>query len=68
MKLIYDPEADLIYIDLSANPGIDSHEISDGVDVDAGGNPVDIDHASQKLNLTTLETVALPGATTKMTA
>ncbi len=64
MKLHYYPETDSLYIELNPNPSADSREIADGLvlDVDAEGNPVgiDVDHASQKLDLGTLETVALP--------
>ena len=64
MKLHYYPETDSLYIELNPNPSADSREIADGLvlDVDAEGNPVgiDVDHASQKLDLMTLETVALP--------
>lgn len=69
MKLHYYPETDSLYIELNPRPGADSREISAGVvlDVDADGNPVglDIDRASQLLDLTSLETVALPAATTR---
>ena len=72
MKLHYDPETDSLYIELNPNAGADSQEIADGVvlDIDADGNPVgiDIEYASRKLDLSTLETVALPTLTTKMTA
>jgi len=64
VKLHYYPETDSLYIELNPNPSADSREIADGLvlDVDAEGNPVgiDVDHASQKLDLMTLETVALP--------
>ena len=69
MKLHYYPETDSLYIELNPRPSADSWEISAGVvlDVDADGNPVglDIDRASQLLDLTSLETVALPAATTQ---
>ena len=69
MKLHYYPETDSLYIDLKNKPGVDSREISDGVviDFDAEGNIVgiDIDHASQKLDLKTLETESLPAVTVK---
>jgi uncharacterized protein YuzE len=43
-------------------------EVSDGIilDVDADGNPVgiDIDGASQRLDLSTLELIAFPGGMT----
>ena len=64
MKLHYYPETDSLYIDLNAKPSEDSQEIADGlvVDFDADGNIVgiDIDNASQKLDLKTLEAVNLP--------
>ena len=69
MKLHYYPETDSLYIDLSAKPSTDSREIAQGlvVDFDSNGNVVgiDIDHASQKLDLKTVETVSLPVLTTK---
>lgn len=64
MKLHYYPETDSIYIELRTVPGAETREVADGVniDLDAGGNIVgiDIDHASTKLDLATLETTALP--------
>jgi len=69
VKLHYYPETDSLYIDLNARPGSDSREIADGlvVDFDAEGNVVgiDIEHASQKLDLKTLEAIALPAVTTR---
>jgi uncharacterized protein YuzE len=64
MKLHYYPETDSLYIELRAMPGTETREIADGVniDLDANGNAVgiDIDNASTKLDLATLETTALP--------
>ena len=64
MRLHYYPETDSLYIELTDKPGADSIEISEGLvlDLDANGDPVgiDIDRASQRLDLTTVETVALP--------
>ena len=64
MKLHYYAETDSLYIDLNSRPSADSREIAEGlvVDFDAEGNIVgiDIDHASKKLDLSTLETEALP--------
>ena len=64
MKLHYYPEADSLYIELQTQPSTDSIEISDGlvVDVDADGKVVgiDIDHAAERLDLTRIDTVALP--------
>jgi uncharacterized protein YuzE len=64
MKLHYYPETDSLYIELKSVPGADAREIVEGlvVDFDADGNVVgiDIDHASRKLDLSTVETFALP--------
>ncbi|MGD0459416.1 MAG: DUF2283 domain-containing protein [Terriglobia bacterium] len=70
MKLHYYAETDSLYIDLNSRPSADSREIADGlvIDFDAQGNIVgiDIDHASQKLDLETLETVSLPALTARL--
>jgi len=70
MKLFYDPDTDSLYIDLNASPGVDAREIADGlvVDFDAEGRPVgiDIQHASRNLDLSTLETQALPAFNVKL--
>ncbi len=64
MKLHYYPETDSLYVELKAGPGVETREVSTGinVDLDAEGNAVgfDIDQASTKLDLATLETRALP--------
>lgn len=64
MKLHYYPETDSLYIELNASKSEDSQEIADGlvIDFDADGNiiGIDIDRASQKLDLNTLEAVNLP--------
>lgn len=64
MKLHYYPETDSLYSELNAKPSADTREIADGlaVDLDAEGNPVgvDIDRASEKLDLRTVEAMALP--------
>lgn len=66
MKLHYYPETDSLYIELSESPGAETREIVDGlvVDLDAKGNVVglDIDNASAKLDLSRIETIALPAA------
>ncbi len=63
MKLHYYPETDSLYIELKSEPGVETREVAEGlnVDLDARGEVVgfDIDHAS-RLDLGTLETVALP--------
>lgn len=64
MKLQYYPETDSLYIELSTAPGSEVREIADGliVDLDSNGDVVgiDIDQASRKLDLSRVETVALP--------
>jgi uncharacterized protein YuzE len=64
MKLHYYPETDSLYIELNEAPGTQTREIVEGlvVDLDAKGNVVglDIDHASRKLDLSKIETIALP--------
>jgi uncharacterized protein YuzE len=67
MKLHYYPETDSLYIELKSEPGTQTREIVEGlvVDLDANGDVVgfDIDRASNKLDLSKIETVALPPAT-----
>lgn len=64
MKLHYYPETDSLYVELKAGPGVETREVSAGINVDlnARGNVVgfDIDNASATLDLATLETRALP--------
>lgn len=64
MKFHYYPETDSLYIDLSEKVSADSREVAPGVvlDFDAEGHLVgiDIDHASQIVNLSRLEAEALP--------
>ena len=64
MKLHYYPETDSLYIELKSVPGTETREIVEGlnVDLDANGDVVglDIDHASGKLDLSKIETIALP--------
>ena len=65
MKLNYYPETDSLYIDLSERPSSESREISAGVvlDYDADGKLVgiDIDNASNKVELNKLILSKLPG-------
>jgi uncharacterized protein YuzE len=69
MKLHYYPETDSLYIELKPEPGAETREVADGlvVDLDSKGEVVgfDIDQASTRLDLSTLETVALPLRTTR---
>lgn len=66
MKLHYYPETDSLYIELKSTPGTETREVVEGlvVDLDANGDVVgfDIDRASRKLDLSTIETIALPPA------
>lgn len=70
MKLHYYPETDSLYIDLSSKESSSSKKVANGVvlDFDEKGDLVgiDIDHASKKLNLTTLETQDFPAGKTKI--
>jgi uncharacterized protein YuzE len=69
VKLHYYPETDSLYIELKPEPGAEVREVADGlnVDIDADGNVVgfDIDLASKRFDLSTLETIALPVTTTR---
>ncbi len=64
MKMNYYPDTDSLYIDLSSKSSVDSREVSDGIvlDYDADGNLVgiDIDHASQKLEIKEIILSKLP--------
>ncbi|MBI5487028.1 MAG: DUF2283 domain-containing protein [Deltaproteobacteria bacterium] len=64
MKLHYYPETDSLYIELNPRPSTDSREVVDGLvaDLDVEGNVVgiDIDQASKKLDLSSLEALGLP--------
>ena len=69
MRLQYYPETDSLYFELRAVPGVESREISNGlvVDLNADGRVVglEIDHASQHLDLSMLETESLPLRSTR---
>jgi len=64
MKLHYYQDTDSLYIDLSSKVSANSEEISDGlvVDYDETGSIVgiDIQHASQRIDLSSVETAHLP--------
>ncbi len=63
MKFSYYPDTDTLYIDFTDEPGADVLEIAEDfvVDVDAGGAPVgiEIEHASERTNLSRLEVEGL---------
>ena len=60
MNINYYAQTDSIYIDLSAKPSVESQAVSDDLVIDFGehGEPVgiDIQHASEILNLAELVT------------
>jgi uncharacterized protein YuzE len=64
VKLHYYPETDSLYVELQRRPSVDTREIAPDLrlDLDEQGRPIglDIDHASEVLDLKTLETVGLP--------
>ena len=64
MKLHYYPETNSLYVEFQRRPSADTREIAPNVrlDLDAHGRPVglDIDHASEILDLETLESEGLP--------
>jgi len=65
VKLNYHPETDSLYIDLSERPSAESREISEGVvldyDIDGRLVGIDIDNASNKVELRKLVLSNLPG-------
>lgn len=65
MKLNYHPETDSLYIDLSERPSAESREVSKGVvldyDIDGRLVGIDIDNASNKIELERLILSNLPG-------
>ena len=72
MNLRYYKDTDSLYIDLSPKPSVESKEVSEGIvlDYDAAGNLVgiDIDNASQKLDLAEVNLASLPIRNLKSTA
>ena len=66
MKVNYHPDTDSLYIDLSEQTSVESREISEGIvlDYDENGKLVgiDIDNASEKVELKKLTLSRLPGS------
>ncbi len=64
MKFSYYPETDSLYIDLTAKVSADSQEVAPGIvlDFDEDGNLVgiDIDHASEVVDLSRVELGKFP--------
>ena len=72
MRIAYHPDTDSLYIDLAPRPRVESREVAPGVviDFDAQGDVVgiDIDHASEKLDLAELTLSRLPAEVRRRTA
>ena len=70
MKLHYYPDTDSLYVEFKAGPGVETREVSDGLNIDFGADGgvvgIDIDHASRSIDLSTLETEALPLHSTRV--
>jgi uncharacterized protein YuzE len=70
MKLQYSRDTDNFHFELNSKPFTESHQIANDVvaDFDADGNLVgiNIDHASQRMDLRLLETKAIPATTVKI--
>ncbi len=64
MKLHYYADTDSLYIDLSEKTSVESLEVSPGVVLDFDDADhlcgIDVDHASENLDLSRLEAVSLP--------
>ena len=64
MKLYYYADTDSLYVELKGSPATETRAVSNGlnVDLDAAGDVVgfDIDNASTRLDLSTVEIEALP--------
>ncbi len=64
MKFNYYVETDSLYIDLAEKSSVESVEISEGIVIDYAENGnivgIDIDQASKKINISSLETHSLP--------
>lgn len=69
MKLHYYPDTDSLYVEFRSEPGEQTLEVTDGlqVDINAAGEIVgfDIDQASSRMDLSTLETNSLPLRSTR---
>jgi uncharacterized protein YuzE len=72
MKLMYYPDTDSLYIELSSKASADSQEIAEGIvlDYDVGGNIVgiDIDNASRKIDMKEITLSKLPTEVENLTA
>lgn len=72
MKFNYYLETDSLYIDLSEKSSVESVEVSEGIVIDYDENGsivgIDINQASKKVNISSLETHSLPLENISMTA
>jgi uncharacterized protein YuzE len=72
MKVHYYPDTDSLYLDLGPQPSVNSREIAEGIVLDYAADGsltgIDIDHASQKLNLEELELHNFPAKIQKIIA
>ena len=72
MKLNYYKETDSLYIDFASTPSANTQEIAEGVavDYDTDGNMtgIDIDNASQKVNLKEVILNKIPAETEALIA
>jgi len=64
VKLHYYSETDSLYIEFNAAPGVETREVGVGINLDLAADGslvgIDIDGASAKLDLSTLESDGLP--------
>jgi len=64
MKFHYYPETDSLYIELVERPGEETREVTDCIVLDLDKNKqlvgIDIQHASEAVDLSRLETIAMP--------
>lgn len=64
MKLTYYPDVDQLYVTLHEAPSVESEEVAPGVVLDFDGDNrvvgIDIEHASEKMNLTAVSIHGLP--------
>ena len=64
MKISYDKATDSLYIHLADRPSVESDEVNDGVvldfDVDGALVGIDVQHASQRMDINSLSVSKLP--------
>lgn len=64
MRLDYFPDTDTLYIELKGVPGVDAQEVAEDIvfDLNAAGEVIgiEIEHASQHMELSSFQISALP--------